>query len=138
MTRIRKVEQPGRVLPEITRLDRAIFPGDEPVEHIGVQWWVAWDGRNPVGYMGLKHMPGNLIHVVRYGLLARACGQHLGRRFLQVAYRYARQRGANAVITYTLCSTVRSMNALMRAGFKTYQPKDPYIDADVVYWIRHT
>jgi GNAT superfamily N-acetyltransferase len=123
-------------LPTLQYLDHSAFPEDDPIDHdLRYHWWVAWDGREPIGFLCVLPV-GAWVRIVRYGVRSRYRGHGLGQRFLRVCEQYARRNARAGVITYTMPNNARSMNALIAAGYRTYKPKEEYVAADVVYWIK--
>lgn len=117
----------------VHRLNTRLFPADKPVDVRRCTCWLAWDEELPIAFL-CAMLVGPRMRIERYGTLPAYRGWGLGLRLLRTCTTAARMRGCSKVITYTLPCNSKSMNTLIRAGYRTYQPKRPYMQGKVVYW----
>ena len=123
MYRIRKVdgqdEDIADVLAEIHRLtffDTATIPS---FEH--GHWWLAYRGNLPVGCAGV---------------IASTHAHHAGDlqlRFMRAMETQVRRNGWTSVISDTT-DNLASANNFIRAGYRLYQPRDPWAWPHTLYW----
>lgn len=125
----------ARKLDTVLRLDREIFPEIAPPPLDGRAWWLAWDGRRPIGFAGLL-LAGHVAYLSRAGVVESARGKGVHHDLIRTRIEYARERGARAVLTYTMGDNARSANNLISEGFRIYVPDEPWFEDDsgVVYW----
>jgi hypothetical protein len=135
------VRQEGDGVGHIVRfLDHEIFGPEVPMGKTEVDdatWWIARNAeQDVVGFGGARYLEDQgLLLLVRCGVLRKARGNKLQRRFLDVRTRWGKRQGAKSVITYTLHDNEASVNNLIRAGFITYEPEWAWVGRDnVLYW----
>lgn len=132
----------GGDLRAIAKLDQAIFVflGDDPLtetELAETAWWLAEKGGVPVAFAGARYLESdNLVYFVRAGVLRTHRGHGLQRRLIDVRTRWARTRGADGAITYTVQSNYASANNLIAQGFRLYWPECAWVGYEVLYWMR--
>lgn len=125
----------------VQALDSRCFPADVldlPYEGQPECWWLGYDTegdpRVPVAYCGVEESPGNRVFLCRAGVLPSHRGQRLQVRMLRLREKWARENGYKRAITYTACFNAASANNLIRAGYRTYWPADPWGGDAAVYW----
>lgn len=134
MIRVQRTEERDVV----RRLDRACFPRDDEPEIDASRWWLAYDGDEPVGFGGarfLRYEPRAML-LERCGVLEAWRGQRVQLRLIRARLRWAGERRADVVITYTMPGNVASSNSLIRAGFRLYVPPHAWAGHEALYW-RH-
>lgn len=137
MYRIRAVdnqdEDVAEILTEIHRLtffDTAAIPDFEQGH-----WWLAYRDDVPVGFAGLipSTRADNAGYLSRVGVLRSHCGNNLQLRFMRAVEAQVRRNGWNAVVSDTTDNLV-SANNFIRAGYRLYQPRDPWAWPHTLYW----
>jgi len=119
-------------------LDSQIFDYayDSPVSTEGAEWWVAFDGKKPVAFAGVKVTSEKLAFLCRSGVLPEYRGKRLQVRLLRARLSWARKRGLSQAITYTVPDNPPSGNSLIKCGFKLYLPEWKWAGSDVLYWFK--
>lgn len=106
----------------IRELDNTFFSAS-PIQNIEESvWWVAYDGKTPVGYAGLrqlKHEPG--VFFCRAGVVESHRGRGIHRRLIRVRIRWARRHNLYC-LTYTAHWNTKSANNLIDMGFRVINP----------------
>lgn len=126
----------------IKKLDKTIFPDDNPVEiSKGIYWWIAIDtsSNTPVAYAGSYHMISYAIKksvLHRAGVLSKYRGHGLQRRLIKVRERFAKKEKCKEIVTYTSYDNIHSSNNLIKCGFVLYKPQYPWVWGAVNYWKR--
>jgi GNAT superfamily N-acetyltransferase len=119
----------------VAGLDRRCFPEDKACVLDDAGLWIAWAGGEPVGFAVASHPEPSLVFLRRAGVLPKARGLGLHGRLIAARVRWARQRGARWVITYTSRDNGPSMKGLLGAGFDVYEPAEAYV-GPMVYFRR--
>lgn len=118
----------------LNELDKACFPADSTCHKTGAYWWIAYDSKkSPVGFAGLKIMDKSTAFLCRAGVLEEARGKNLQVRLIRARERKARKLNIKTIITYT-CLNVPSINNLIKAGYRSYIPQDPWVGTSMIYW----
>ena len=134
---IRQVELVGGYIDSIEEMDRTCFPFDEMLPFDGSWWWVAFDEDDvPVGYAGLAHLWGDRGFLCRVGVLPKARGNGLQRKFVRARQRGARGLEFSRIVTYTDRKNVVSSNNLIRCGYSLYRPTYEWGTSGALYWYR--
>lgn len=90
----------------------------------GSYWWIAWDGKTPAGYCGIKPWPRyNCYFMCSAGVNPDYRRQGLHKRLIRVRERQARADGCERIVTYTSRDNVASANNLIRMGYVLYRPR---------------
>ena len=133
--KIVRVEPKGAKVALLDFLDLSTLPGDEPYDKVGSVWWVAYDGKTPVGYAGIKRWGSTMAFLCRAGVLKEARGQGLHRRLLRVREAWAKRLGIKTLITYTAPFNLQAANNLIRAGFVLYKPEEEWgVEHALYFW----
>ncbi len=132
MISIRRVPLDSDLLPEILELDRETLPESKPSPD--TDWWGAYDGHDLVAYAGGRALPSGAYFLSRAGVLESHRGQRLQLKLIRARVRLARAQGFGRIVTYTVPHNAPSMNSLIRAGFRTYDPEVYWAGESVVYW----
>lgn len=129
MYRIRRVND----LDQIRLMDLEEFDGCEFPE--GHTWWAVLNGATAVGYASAVYRPElGYVYLGRCMVVESARGNKLQRRLLRARIAWAKEQGADRVITYTLLKNYESLVNLLRAGFRFYDPDNKYCGDDVHYY----
>ena len=138
MVTIRLTARPGELTAKscavVASLNAATFPDDYPYPLDGAYWWVGCDGSRPVAFAGMT-VEFQEAFLCRCGVLQRYRGQGLQKRLIRCRERCAWRLGCQAIATYTF-HNVRSNNSLIGAGYRQYEPKNPWAGNDVTYWYK--
>jgi len=109
------------------KLERALFANCEPYEPEDGLWWLAFDKEGPCGFACLRPMKSDgYSFLARCGVLARARGQGLQKRFIAVREAKSKRLGINHLLTYVAFYNHPSANSLISAGYKLYKPQYKY------------
>ncbi len=79
---------------------------------------------------------GPVCYLSRAGVMPDRRGRGLQRSAIRVRERWARLRGAAAIITDTAPHNLRSARNLAASGFATYAPARPWSGRPWCYWIK--
>jgi GNAT superfamily N-acetyltransferase len=90
---------------------------------------------NPVGFCGLTITPADKTtgYLKRAGVLKAFRGQNLQRRMITTRERKARRLGLTRMVTDTT-DNPPSANALIRAGYKIFEPETKWAFKHSIYW----
>jgi GNAT superfamily N-acetyltransferase len=118
-------------------LQLEILPGDKPTETNVGWWWIMYDGSMPVAFCGLYKSPNwqGTGYLCRAGVLESHRGRGLQKRLIRVRERKARKLGWTHVVTDTY-ENPASANSLIKCGFRSYLPRNPWGAKGVAYWIK--
>lgn len=121
---------------DIKLLHAQCMPEDPlPDLHDGF-WWLASIGNAAVGYAGLH--PSRRFMDVGYlcaaGVLPIARGHGLQRRLIRVRERKAKSLGWSWLVTDTIPANPASSNTLIRCGYRTYWPENPWRGSGAIFW----
>ncbi len=138
MISIRRVPLDSDLLPDILQLDRETLPEAKPA--LNTDWWGAYWGHfdDLVAYAGGRALPSGAYFLSRAGVLESHRGQRLQLKLIRARVRFARAQGFPRIVTYTVPHNAPhnapSMNSLIHAGFRTYDPDVYWAGESVVYW----
>jgi GNAT superfamily N-acetyltransferase len=131
--RIRQEPMPVAVLA----LDEICFPDDDRINPANSLWWIAWHGKQPVAYAGLRlcRDPQNLgfAFLCRVGVIPEHRGRGLQKRLIRVRENAARKLAVTELITYCVPWNCPSINSLVSCGYKFYRPGTKWGGAGSVY-----
>ena len=100
-------------------------------------WWLAYLGKEPVGFAGM--VPSNQWRNVGYFKRAGVDPKHRGNglqiRLMRVRINKAKALGYSHLIS-ECTDTVYSANNFIKAGFKIYEPSHPWAFKNSIYWIK--
>lgn len=125
MVTIRRVKTlTPQVLKVLSRFDARFFGGCPPHPKDEAEWWIAYDGKTPVGFAGLGFLDQDKTAVlVRVAVLREFRGKGLHRRLISVREQYARKIRCKQVVAYTSVTNRPSMVALLKSGYEVYFPR---------------
>jgi GNAT superfamily N-acetyltransferase len=117
-------------------LQKKILPMDTPYQPDRGHWWIAYaeDGK-PVAFAGLVRSIkwSDTGYLCRAGVLDGYTGHGLQKRLILARIKQARKLGWSWLITDTT-NNPASSNSLINAGFKIYQPGQPWGFRNAIYW----
>lgn len=96
-------------------------------------WWIAYDGSDHVAFAGLKVLPYDTGYLCRSGVMPKYRGLGLQARLIRARQIKARSVGLTTIVTDTNFNPA-SANSLIRCGFKTYIPSEPWSFSTAIYW----
>lgn len=102
---------------------------------VGGDWWLAYDGDEPVAFAGLcpSYRTKDWGYLCRVGVSETHRGFGLQRRLIRVRLARAKKHGWEGVFSDTRENGV-SANNLLRCGFEIYDPKKPYGFPETIYF----
>lgn len=131
MFSIRKSED----LPTVMELHAATFPSDEFFNHTKNYYWIAYEGRKPVGFAMATDFGKGILFLSRAGVLPKYRGNGLHRRLIHVREKFAKRNNSfNSIITYTTISNYQSFSHLIKLNYEIYKPEYSYAGKDVFYF----
>lgn len=118
-------------------LQLEILPGDKPTSTEEGWWWILYDGLKPIGFAGTcaSTQWAGTGYLCRAGVLYEYRGKGLQKRLIRVREKKARQLGWTHLVTDTY-ENPPSANNLIKCGYKTYHPRNPWGGKGVIYWIK--
>ena len=136
MLRIRLVDTSDDATKALLRwLQLKTLPGDVPHDVKDGLWWIVEDGDHPVGFAGLvasrRYM--GVGYLCRSGILHDYRGRGLQKRLIRVRIAKARRMGWQWLISDTF-ENPPSANSLIKCGFQTFTPADPWGFKGAIYW----
>ena len=117
-------------------LQKQILPADQPYEPTRGHWWIAYaENGKPVGFAGLVRSTKwtDTGYLCRAGVMDGYTGHGIQKRLISARITQARKLGWNWLITDTTKNPASS-NSLINAGFKIYQPANPWSFRNAIYW----
>lgn len=125
-------------LEEIQELHKLITPRTPIVEDEEAFWWVAETGELLIGYAAMCSFDGEDAegYLAISGVLTKYRGRGIQTRLIRARLKYARKLGWKTVATDTVAYNPRSINAIIRCGFKAFRPKVKWRIGECNYWIR--
>lgn len=96
-------------------------------------WWIAWDDVEPVGFAGLAAEADDTGYLCRSGVLPKARGRGLQARLIRAREAKARDLGLVRMTSDTT-RNVPSANNLIRAGYRLFEPAEPWAFPETLYW----
>lgn len=131
--RISRADLPVAVLP----LDEICFPADDRINPADSLWWIAWHGKQPVAYAGLRlcRLEQNLgaAFLCRAGVIPGHRGRGLQKRLIRVREQDARKLAVTELITYCVSYNCASINSLIACGYRTYWPATKWGGSNAIY-----
>lgn len=98
-------------------------------------WWISTYRGFLSGFCGLK-VGSYGGYLIRAAVLPEWRGRGIHRDLLRARIRYARRIKLPLLISYTLHHNHPSSNNLAAAGFKLYDPEEPWCEEpDALYWM---
>lgn len=98
-------------------------------------WWLARYAADPVAFAGV--IPSthacNAGYFCRVGVLRRHCGWGLQLRLMRALEARSRLNGWRSIVSDTT-NNLPSANNFIRAGYRLYQPPNPWAWPHTLYW----
>jgi GNAT superfamily N-acetyltransferase len=106
-------------------LERACFAGDAPYTNPKAVWFLAFEGRTPIGFASVTPVHGEpgVWFLSRAGVLKGWRGRGLQKRLIRVREKYVRSRGGHTMLTYVHPQNMASANNLIAEGYRLYDPQ---------------
>jgi GNAT superfamily N-acetyltransferase len=137
---IREVDASNDDVAEIIRAlnaETAEFPEltDNELDGFHCYWWLAYLGKEPVGFAGMvpSQKYKNVGYLKRAGVTAGHRGNGIQLRLFKVREKKARKIGWTHLVS-ECTNTVYSANNFIRAGFKLFEPAEPWAFSTSLYW----
>lgn len=113
------------------------FPSDIHEDYEVGDWWLAFDGADPVAFAGSKDVSSaaGWSYFSRVGVLPGYRGRGLQGRFMRAIEAHARKSGKSAVISTTF-DNPPSANNFVRRGYRMYSPEQPWGATGTCYWLK--
>ncbi len=119
----------------LREVEAKCFHKDETVDLTKyTTWWIAYLDGEPVGFATVEEFQDKIVFLSRAGVVEKARGMGIQKKLIAARERFARSRGKNWAITYTILNNVQSINSLISLGYKTYRPMQMWVGKDVLYW----
>lgn len=121
----------------LVALHSEFFRLDELIEFDVGQWWIAYDGKKPIGFCGVSPSVSwrNTGYMCRAGVKYEYRGMGIHNRLIRVRTRFAKAVGWTHLVTDTT-NNCPSANNLIANGFKMYKPSKPWGLEGACYWIK--
>jgi GNAT superfamily N-acetyltransferase len=138
---IKKVASPDDLTPEIklilNQIDKRLFDDSPLAMKEGSYWWLAYCGKEVVGFAGLTYYPQlSSAFLSRVGVLPEYRGLGLQRRFIKARERQSVKDGYFRIVSYTSYDNVASANNLIKCGYRLYIPKFYWGVRNALYLLR--
>ena len=113
-----------------------ILPDDDvPSLNPNVAAWLGWADKTPVAFCTARYWrEESAVFLERAGVLPIAGGHGLQRRMIRLRESWAKQKGAECVLTYVSARNYESLVNLLRCGYRFYEPVYPWGVADGHYF----
>jgi GNAT superfamily N-acetyltransferase len=137
MYRIREVdgneEEIADTLADLHRL--TFFDAASMPEFDWGYWWLAYHEGIPVAFAGVVPSTHayNAGYFCRVGVLKKHCGNRLQLRLMRALELRARYNGWSCIVSDST-GNLASANNFIRAGYRLYQPQDPWVWPSTLYW----
>jgi hypothetical protein len=137
MYRIREVDgQDDEIVDTLADLHRLTFFSGAAIPRFDQgHWWLVFHQKTPVGFAGV--IPSTRAchagYLSRVGVLRQHWGNRLQLRLMRALESRARHNGWNWLISDTT-DNLASANNFIRAGYRLYQPANPWAWPNTLYW----
>lgn len=130
-------EEIADTIHDFNKASEPKFPAlkDFELEGHHCYWWLAYLDGEPVGFSGMvpSRLYRNAGYLKRAGVVPEHRGHGLQLRFFRAREAKARRIGWSLLVSETVTQNVPSQNNFIRAGYKLFQPKEPWA-VDSIYW----
>jgi GNAT superfamily N-acetyltransferase len=137
MYRIREVDgQDDEIAETLSDLHCLTFLDGAPVPEFDQgHWWLAFCGTTPIAFAGVLRSARacNAGYFCRVGVIQKHRGSGLQLRLMRALEWRARHNGWKSVLSDTT-DNIYSANNLICAGYRLYQPRDPWGWPHTLYW----
>ena len=123
-------------LDQLEWIHRHCFPSDEIPDWSVGTWWIMWEDKKPIAFIGLEPVKSwkEAVYISRVGVISEKRGKGL-----QVFLMDKVVKASVGFFDHVISSTYEnpaSANSFIRCGFKTYAPAVPWGAAGTIYWIK--
>lgn len=118
-----KITRTRNPAADVRRMDRRLFPADDP-RPVGEDWW--WEVRDAGGYLlayAAATIHGRVCILSRCGVGRFSRGRGLQKTLIRVRERFASSHGCTTVATYVVWDNHPSINSLVGRGYRVCAPK---------------
>jgi len=100
-------------------------------------WWIAYHGNEPIGFAGIRRTTTDpkAAYLERSGVLPWHRGRGLQVRLIRARERFAMTMGWDMTFSDTT-NNCPSANSLIKAGYKLFDPKEPWAFPHSLYWFK--
>ncbi len=136
MYRIERADISDESVRKIRRkLHSDCFTVDEVLEPDTGYWWIVWWKSYPVGFCAMRESYNwqKTFYLWRAGVISIHRRKGLQRRMIRVREALARKLGGEYMISDTNLNP-SSANNLIKCGYLTYNPMNPYGFETAIYW----
>lgn len=99
-------------------------------------YWVAWDGKVPVGFCYLRPRGHGEVFLARAGVLHEYRGLGLHKRLIRVRLRWCKANGYKSAVTYAHHRNYQSCRNLLDCGLELYMPSWDYAGEGFCYFCK--
>jgi GNAT superfamily N-acetyltransferase len=113
------------------------FPAIELADFEDGNWWIGTVAGTPISYCGMipcTHYD-NAGYFKRVGVLAGHRGHGLQQRHMRALERKARAQGLSRLVSDTTDNPI-SGNNFIKAGWKIFEPENPWAFPHTIYWTK--
>jgi len=123
------------VRDRLSALHKKCLPYDKLYPFDSGYWWIAVENGVDCGFAGLVHSPwwSDCACLIRCGVIPSFRGQGLQKKFIRVRIRQAKTLKMNWLVTSTYDNPASS-NSLISCGFKLFNPRNPWMCENTLYW----
>jgi GNAT superfamily N-acetyltransferase len=120
-------------LHRLTFFDGAVIPAFDQGD-----WWLAYQGSRAVAFAGMiaSTHERNAGYLSRVGVLEKHWGRALQLRLMRAMESRARHYGWSIIISDTT-DNVASANNFIRAGYRLFEPQQPWAWSHTLYWRKY-
>lgn len=143
MYRIREVDTEDYA-DELHALHKTCFDDGTSVSEFDEgHWWIAFfrglSGRLaiPAAFIGVRQsiVAPDVAYFIRVGVVPEHRGNALQRRLMRVMEQKAKRVGWSRIVTDTR-KNPHSANNIIAAGYRMFEPEDPWSFSDACYWTK--
>jgi hypothetical protein len=138
--RVREVDvHDEEIVDTLTDLHRFTFFNGASIPRFDQgHWWLAYQGPTAVAFAGIvpSTHAKNAGYFSRVGVLKRHWGNALQLRLMRAVEWRARHYGWCSIVSDTTAN-VASANNFIRAGYRLFEPQDPWGWPHTLYWRKY-
>ena len=119
----------------LNRLQKQCLPNDTIYNVLTGHWWIAYDNNVPIAFAGMVRSNRWLDagYLCRSGVITQYRGKGIQKKLVAVREKKAKKLHWNWLITDTYHNPASS-NSLINAGFKLFDPSEPWGANGTLYW----
>ncbi len=120
----------------INSMQDICLPGDEPRQYKNNDFWfIVFSGDTPAAFSVVSEVSENLWYLSRAGVMPEYRGYGLQLRMIKARVKAVLKAYPDAaIVTDTVTENWPSSNNLIKAGFKTFWPQEPWGLPHSIYW----